>query len=520
MNRPPVGIRTPLGWLLAMGLGVTLAAAPAAEPTLKLDLGGGATLDLVLIKAGEFTQGSPEEEAGRVPDETSRPVRLTGDYYIGRSPVTRGQWERFVAETGFRSEAETGTSGGFGWDGTAVVQRKDFNWRNPGFPQTAEHPVCLLTFPDAQAFCAWLTRKANRQTTLPTEAQWEFSCRAGTTTPFHTGSTTSDADRMAWHKGNSGNQTHPVSSTQANPWGLWIGGNVSEWCLDWYAPYPPGAATDPCQTNSNLSDKPRRVLRGGSWLREVKNTRSAARYRADPRSRNADTGFRVVCAVEAIAPPPPSKAEPPTEASPPAEADPAVKVPPPWQPPAGSVPPAPQPIKSPFHVAFSSGLGGLLCLAIPIVLIVVLLKKIATNKTATFPEPEPAPRPSSPPRLPVSQSRVPHPQVRMGTDGFWLNGDWPSGTTLRLHYLLQGVPTDTELIYRPGPEGQFVYTGTTPQSVSAVAVGSHEETTSLLNAAPLSTAPSTRFDQPPPIHREPLIHHEPAAAPPFTPGAY
>jgi formylglycine-generating enzyme required for sulfatase activity len=515
MNCPPVGIRTPLRWLLAMGLGVTLGAAPAAEPTLTLELGGGTTLDLVLVKAGEFTQGSPEEEAGRATDETSRPVRLTGDYYIGKSPVTRSQWERFVADTGFRSEAETGTSGGFGWDGTAVVQRKDFNWRKPGFPQTAEHPVCLLTFPDAQAFCVWLTRKAKRQTTLPTEAQWEFACRAGTTTPFHAGNTTSDADRMAWHKGNSENQTHPVSSTQPNPWGLWIGGNVSEWCLDWYAPYPPGAATDPCQTNPNLSDKPRRVLRGGSWLRDVKNTRSAARYRADPRSRNADTGFRVLCAVEAIAPPPsPPKAAPPAEASPPAEADPSVKPQPPWQPPAEPAPPAPQPIKNSFHVAFSSGLGGLLCLAIPIVLIVVLLKKFATNKNAAFPEPEPAPRPSSPPRLPVSPSRVPHPQVRMGTDGFWLNGDWPTGTTLRLHYLLQGAPTDTELIYRPGPEGQFVYTGTTSQSVSAVAVGSPEETTSLLNAAP------TLFDQPPPIHRESPIHHEPAAAPPFTPGAY
>jgi hypothetical protein len=155
------------------------------------------------------------------------------------------------------------------------------------------------------------------------------------------------------------------------------------------------------------------------------------------------------------------------------------------------------------------------------VLIVVLLFKFASGKkAATFPEPESAPRPPSPPRLPISQTRVPHPQVRMGTDGFWLNGDWPTGTTLRLRYLLQGTPTDTELIYRPGPEGQFVYTGTTPQSVSAVAVGSQEETTSLLNGAPLSTDPSTLFDQPPPMHREPPIHHEPAAAPPFTPGAY
>ena len=463
--------------------------ALGAEPELRIDLGAGVTMDLVLIRAGQYQQGSPESEPGRNTDESRRQVTLTGDFYIGRSAVTRGQWQRFVAETGFRSEAETGTSGGFGWDGGALVQRKSFTWRNPGFPQTDVQPVCMVTFPDAQAFCRWLERKAQRRSTLPTEAQWEYACRAGTTTPWHGGMA---AEGVAWHRGNAGNGTRPVDSLPANPWGLFISGNVAEWCLDWYAPYQEGPVTNPLQENPNLGEKPRRVLRGGSWLRDAKNTRSAARYRADPRSRNADIGFRVVCAVEGMAPAVKPAPAPPMETQG-VEAGPGEAVP---------VPVPAHSSHAPMTHSPSWGLGGLLCMLVPIGLVVLLVVLVgrsqrSKNPFVVPPQPEPPPRPR-----PLSGT------IRKTGDGFWLSGGWAAGTLLKVRYVAGGAPTELELLYQPGPEGHFVFTGAVPDSVSVVAADEDHE----VESPPLPAMP-------PPLttHRE---DDHGAPPPPLFPPAY
>jgi formylglycine-generating enzyme required for sulfatase activity len=298
------------GWLVqgvCAGLIFSSQAAISAEPTLALDLGEHVSVELVLIKHGSFQMGSAPEEPKRNADETRHPVTLTKDYYIGKFPVTLAQFDRFISETRYRTEAEGGRSGGFGWDGSRLKQDPMFNWRSTGFEQQDKQPVTTLSYADAVEFCDWLSRKTGRTISLPTEAQWEYACRAGTTTAWHNGNDPAKAVEIAWFKPRAQNATHAVDSLKPNAWGLYIGGNVNEWCKDWYAPYASGPGTDPEQTNSGLSDKPRRVLRGGSWLREVQNTRSAARYRNDPGSRNADNGFRIVCNVPPESAPEPKK---------------------------------------------------------------------------------------------------------------------------------------------------------------------------------------------------------------------
>jgi len=287
-------------WLVravCAGLLLSCRVASSADASLTLDLGEHVSLELIPIKHGSFQMGSPSGEPKRNDDETQHSVSITKDYYIGKFPVTLAQFDRFISETQYRTEAEAGRSGGYGWDGSKLKQEPRFNWRTTGFDQQGNQPVTTVSHADAIEFCHWLSRKTGRTISLPTEAQWEYACRAGTTTAWHNGNDATTAGEIAWFKPRAQNATHPVDSLRSNAWGLFIGGNVNEWCKDWYAPYPASPSTDPEQTNSGLSDKPRRVLRGGSWLREVQNTRSAARFRNDPGSRNADNGFRIICNV-------------------------------------------------------------------------------------------------------------------------------------------------------------------------------------------------------------------------------
>ena len=478
-NCPQLPIRHSVPTMKTLWLGFLIGAlaitSRAAEPTLRLDLGAGDGIDLLLIPSGEFTQGSPADEPGRGTDETQRKVRLTHDFYISRTAITRGQWERFIAETAYRTEAEDGKSGGYGWDGNALTQRKEFTWRNPGFPQDATHPVCLVTFPDAQAFCKWLEKKTDRKTMLPTEAQWEYACRAGTVTPWHSGS-----ESAAWYKGNSGNTTHPADSNPPNAWGLVIGGNVSEWCLDWYAPYDEDSLTDPRQDNPNLSDKPRHVLRGGSWNRDSKNTRSAARYRVDPRSRNADIGFRIVCETSVIAPIVEAPLDAPPVAPPVHEAPalaPPVSNDPPFGSNGGSFPVSEVTVHQSDHM-----IPGWLCLLIPIGIVIAIIR-FAMRASGTSSDAGIRAIADTVRRHPIN-SPPPlnlHPGVRMVDNGFWINSDWPVGTPIHLSYLLNGSMEQQTLVYQPGAQGQFVFTGDRPEKVTVSATGG----------------------QPPPLHQQP-----------------
>lgn len=450
-------------------------AALAAEETLSLDLGGGVKLELVRITKGKFTQGSPEAEAGRGDDESPREVTLTQDFFLGKYPVTRGQFAEFVKQSRYKTEAESGTSGGFGWDGKALVQRKEYTWRNTGFAQTDEHPVTLVTYRDAEEFLNWASKKSGRKLVLPTEAQWEYACRAGSTTPFAGGETDEQLVDHAWFKANAGDGTRPAAGKPASAWGLFdMSGNAYEWCRDWYAPYPAGPATDPEQTNSGLSDKPRRVLRGGAFHKEARHLRSAARYRNDPQSRNADNGLRVSLAVEVEAVKPISPSEPPIKPSPPATS------------PVDSAHshdhahenPQPAPPKQTAKGTPTWLSGACCCLAVGLAVLFIPIAFFlmrsggtpATDYTVGRDQPlQPlAPKPQSfTPPPPQTSS----PRTRLAADGFWLDvAQLPPGSVVDYSCVVQGTTQFNQMTVTGGVNEMFVYTGGAPSNVQVLGV--------------------------------------------------
>ena len=405
-------------------------------------------MDMILVKRGSFEQGSPANESGREADEgPQRRVTITRPFYMAKYPVTRGQFNRFATVTRFRTEAEIGVSGGFGGVDGKLVQQKQFNWRNPGFEQTDDHPVVIISAHDAAAFCKWLSGKSGRVCELPTEAQWEYACRAGTTLAHYA----SPVDAIAWHRGNGLSQTHPVGQKKANAWGFHdFYGPVWQWCRDWYAPYPSGPVFDPLQTNQHLSDKPRQVLRGGSILSDVSHSRSAERYRNDARSRNADNGFRIVCSIEqrAVAAPPAPVHEP--------------------------LPSFPDPDDD-FHPSEpqSSGGGwllGLFSLGVPLIVLFIIVRKVLasfgggvrpTAISSDLTGPEAAALLFSK-RPPLGHRFA----FNLTDDGFYITGPAEAmGWLLRYECVVSGRMIADEIAFTPGPQGQFIFTGKKPSSV-------------------------------------------------------
>jgi formylglycine-generating enzyme required for sulfatase activity len=249
---------------------------PKLREAMTLDLGGGVGMEMVWIPAGEFDMGSNDFESEKKPVHR---VRIGKGFWMGKYEVTNGQYRRFLADSGYDGRGEA--------DGD---YQKHFRG-NSDQPTGADYPMIWVSWNNAQAFCRWLSQKVNGTVRLPTEAEWEYACRAGTTSRFYSGNTDSDLDGIAWHGGNSGGKTHPVGQKQANAWGLHdMSGNVWEWCQDWYGTYPSGEMTDPTGASSGS----RRVLRGGSWLSNPVYCRSAYRYDSDPSYTGDNDGFRVV----------------------------------------------------------------------------------------------------------------------------------------------------------------------------------------------------------------------------------
>jgi formylglycine-generating enzyme required for sulfatase activity len=308
------------------------AFSQTKEPPKKLavDLGGGVKMELVLIPAGEFKMGSGESAEATAAffnktygvdflnadffkgEHPQHRVRITKPFYLGTCHVTRGQFRRFVADTGYKTDAEKGEkSGAWGWDPDkkAFGVNEKYSWRNAGFAQTDEHPVVNVSWNDAVAFCKWLSKKESKTYRLPTEAEWEYACRAGTTTRYSSGDdpetlakvgNVADAavkahfpDWTCTIKASDGYVfTSPVGSFKPNAFGLYdMHGNAWQWCADRYDPeyYAKSPADDPTVPDSGND----RVLRGGSWSDWADLARSACRNRFTPDDRYYSSGFRV-----------------------------------------------------------------------------------------------------------------------------------------------------------------------------------------------------------------------------------
>jgi formylglycine-generating enzyme required for sulfatase activity len=227
-------------------------------------------MQFVLLPAGEFTMGSPESESGHEAVEVLHRVRLSRPIYLGRYEVTQGQWLQ-------------------------VMGSRPSHFADCG----ADCPVENVNAFEVEEFLARLRALGGRRFRLPTEAEWEYACRAGTTTPFSTGAnlTTGQANYDGRYPypgfpvGDFLDRPAPVGSYPPNPWGLFdLHGNVWEWCQDDFCPYPADGATDPLGTCSSGL----RVIRGGSWTFNADSSRCAVRYTHRPQDRGPSLGFRVV----------------------------------------------------------------------------------------------------------------------------------------------------------------------------------------------------------------------------------
>lgn len=243
--------------------------------------------------AGMFLMGSPKDEEGRENDETQHRVTLTKGFWIMETLVTFGMFKEFVTNSAYEPKGAP-----YVWkEGIQCRPNSDYSWLNPGYKQNGNYPVTCIRWEAAVAFCDWLEDKTGLTMRLPTEAEWEYACRAGTTEPF-----SGNVDEMAWHPSNSGMPPHPhsVATKKPNPWGIYdMHGNVWEWCQDWYEEFSNKSVTNPTGPKNGSS----KVLRGGSWASSgIERCRSASRlgrYNHDRWKYSSNyLGFRVVCECE------------------------------------------------------------------------------------------------------------------------------------------------------------------------------------------------------------------------------
>ena len=333
--------------ILSVSTCLTIAQDRPANPAVTNSIGQ----RLQFISAGSYIRGGKNLGPGgffkdnvqydSADERPLHPVRLTKPFYLATTEVTVAQFRQFVEATGHKTSSERSGAGIIGFDPHepeedrrakfGFRQKPEFTWTSPGFQQADDHPVTGVSWEDTQAFCRWLSEKEGATYRLPTEAEWEYACRAGTNTYFSWG----DSYKNIYQLANIGNvelerahpdrvliqwlvyvdrdpgdphiYTAPVGSYPANPWGVQdMHGNVWEWCQDHYidtayAGYkqprygePTPRAVDPVNEESFNDDGDWRVIRGGSWFTSPTSCRSAIRSYFEANDAAAYLGFRVV----------------------------------------------------------------------------------------------------------------------------------------------------------------------------------------------------------------------------------
>jgi formylglycine-generating enzyme required for sulfatase activity len=286
-----------LGMLtVAMTFGLTLSGCGTLITVTGTSRGStarasGVSDGFVLVTGGSFMMGSPTTEAGRNSDEVQHGVTVSS-FYMGKYEVTQAEYEEVMGTNPSYRKGPNGPVESLKWYDAVEYcnQRSLREGLTPAYRINREQrdPNNTSSFPGEVYWTVTWDRSANGYR-LPTEAEWEYACRAGTTTAYYTGNTIGvDA---AWYNANRNNLLHDVGQKLPNPWGLYdMYGNVSEWCWDWLENYSGSTQTDPVGPSSGNS----RAFRGGGAASEPDTLRSAFRDSMAPAQYRADVGFRIV----------------------------------------------------------------------------------------------------------------------------------------------------------------------------------------------------------------------------------
>ncbi|MCP4419315.1 MAG: SUMF1/EgtB/PvdO family nonheme iron enzyme, partial [Chloroflexi bacterium] len=301
--------QTVRGVLAQIGGSSKLSTSGAEQQPVKRAVISHGARGMIRIKGGRFDMGSPSYEGGRDSDEVLHSVSIR-PFKLAKTEVTVGQFRKFTDTTGYRTDAERNKQK----DGCYTLQSGEWgyqagrSWRDPGFRQTNAHPVVCVSFSDAMAYIDWLNRTSGQRYRLPTEAEWEYAARAGTSTARYWGDSSNSACDYANVYDNAGKShynfsrqhhgcndgyaaTAPVGSFQGNAWGLKdMLGNVWEWtCSDWNTSYE--GQEKQCSGNNHASGK--RSVRGGAWNNGPAWVRSANRTGFYSWTRYDIQGFRL-----------------------------------------------------------------------------------------------------------------------------------------------------------------------------------------------------------------------------------